>query len=343
MSPATFGKLIMNIVVLDGYTLNPGDLTWKDLESFPIYRDGLLTECTVYDRTGPKEVVPRAKDAEIVLTNKTILSSDVIKQLPKLKYIGVLATGYNVVDIEAARDRGIPVTNVPAYSTQSVAQMVFAHLLNLAQHVGAHSETVRSGRWASNPDFCYWDTPLIELAGLTMGIIGFGRIGQATAKLALAFGMKVIAYDIVTPPIVSGPEGCQFVELDDIFRVSDVVSLHCPLTPQTQNIINKERLELMKKTAFLINAGRGPLVDERALAEALNNEVIAGAGLDVLSSEPPEKDNPLLEAKNCFITPHIAWATRAARQRLLKVVVDNVASFLAGKPQNVVNGVKATA
>ncbi|HUS71855.1 MAG TPA: D-2-hydroxyacid dehydrogenase [Sedimentisphaerales bacterium] len=322
----------MNIVVLDGYTLNPGDLTWKDLEA--------LGQCTVYDRTEPKEVVPRAKDADIAITNKTMLSSDVIKQLPKLKYIGVLATGYNVVDIEAARHAGIPVTNVPAYSTPSVAQLVFAHLLNLAHHVGAHSETVRSGRWVSCVDFCYWDTPLIELAGLTMGIIGFGRIGQATAKLALAFGMKVIAYDVVTPSSV--PEGCQFVGLEDVFRSSDVVSLHCPLTPQTQNIINRECLELMKKTAFLINAGRGPLVDEQALAEALNNEEIAGAGLDVLSSEPPEEDNPLLKAKNCFITPHIAWATRAARQRLLKVVVDNVASFLAGNLQNVVNETRPT-
>ncbi|MHC4460972.1 MAG: D-2-hydroxyacid dehydrogenase [Planctomycetota bacterium] len=322
----------MNIVVLDGYTLNPGDLTWKDLES--------LGQCTVYDRTGPKEVVPRATNAGIVLTNKTVLSSDVIKQLPKLKYIGVLATGYNIVDAEAARGRSIPVTNVPAYGTQSVAQMVFAHLLNLTQHVGHHAETVSSGRWTSNPDFCYWDTPLIELAGLTMGIIGFGRIGQATAKLALAFGMKVITYDIVTPSSIY--KGCQFVELDDIFRVSDVISLHCPLTPQTKNIINKERLELMKKTAYLVNTSRGPLVDEQALAEALNNEGIAGAGLDVLSSEPPEKNNPLLKAKNCSITPHIAWATRAARERLLKVVVDNVASFLAGRCQNVVNGVKAT-
>ncbi len=321
------------IVVLDGYTLNPGDLTWKNLKA--------LGQCTVYDRTEPKEVLSRVKDAEIVLTNKTVLSSDVIKKLPKLKYIGVLATGYNVVDIEAARDRGIPVTNIPAYSTRSVAQMVFAHLLNLAQHVGHHAETVRSGRWTFNPDFCYWDMPLIELAGLTMGIIGFGRIGQATAKLALAFGMKVIAYDIVTPSSI--PEGCQFVELDDIFRFSDVISLHCPLRPQTKNIINKEHLELMKKTAFLVNTSRGPLVDEQALAEALNNERIAGAGLDVLSLEPPEKNNPLLKAKNCFITPHIAWATRAARERLLKIAVDNVASFLEGKPQNVVNGVRVTA
>ena len=334
------------IVVLDGYTLNPGDLTWKDLEA--------LGQCIIYDRTDPKEVVPRAKDAEIVLTNKTALSSDAIKQLPKLKYIGVLATGYNIVDTETARTRSIPVTNVPAYSTQSVAQMVFAHLLKLTQHVAHHAETVRCGRWTrasqsrtSNPDFCYWDMPLIELAGLTMGIIGFGRIGQAVAKLALTFGMKVIAYDIVTPSNI--PEGCQFVELDDIFRISDVVSLHCPLAPpprgvppgKTKNIINKERLERMKKTAFLINTSRGPLVDEQALAQALNNERIAGAGLDVLSEEPPSKNNPLLKAKNCFITPHIAWATRAARERLLQVAVDNVASFLAGKPQNIVNGVRA--
>ena len=325
-------KLMKKIIVLDGYTLNPGDLTWKDLKA--------LGQCTVYDRTPPQEVVPRAEDAEIVLTNKTVLSSDVIEQLPTLKYIGVLATGYNVVDVEAARDRGILVTNVPTYSTQSVAQMVFAHLLNLAQRVGHHAQTVKSGRWTSNPDFCYWDMPLIELAGLTMGIIGFGRIGQATAKSALSFGMKVIAYDIVTPS--SMPEVCQFVGLEDVFRNSDVVSLHCPLTPQTRNIVNKQRLTLMKKTAFLINTSRGPLVDEQALAQALNNQRIAGAGLDVLSLEPPEKDNPLLKAENCFITPHIAWATRAARERLLKVAVDNVASFLAGKPQNVVNEARPT-
>ena len=321
----------MNIVVLDGYTLNPGDLTWKGLKS--------LGRCTVYDRSAPDEVAPRAKDAEIVLTNKTILSSAVIKQLPKLKYIGVLATGHNIVDVEAARDLGIPVTNVPAYGTQSVAQMVVAHILNFTQHVGHHAETVRAGRWTSNPDFCYWDMPLIELAGLTMGIIGFGRIGQATAKLALAFGMKVVAHDIVTPPMYRG----QFVELDEVFRVSDVISLHCPLTPRTENIIDAERLAMMKKTAFLVNTSRGPLVDEQALAEALNNETIAGAGLDVLSEEPPAENTALLKAKNCCITPHIAWATRAARERLLQVAVDNVASFLAGRSQNVVNGVKATA
>ena len=315
------------IAVLDGFTLNPGDLSWKGLKA--------LGQCTVYDRTGPEDVLSRAEGAEIILTNKTILSSDVIKQLPALKYIGVLATGYNVVGIEAANDHCIVVTNVPAYSTPSVAQLVFAHLLNLAHHVGHHAQTVRSGRWASSVDFCYWDTSLIELTSLTMGIIGFGRIGQTTAKLAQAFGMKVIVYDIMKPSNM--PRDCQFVELDDVFRKSDVLTLHCPLTPQTEKIVNSRRLALMKKTAFLINTGRGPLVDEQALADALNNAKIAGAGLDVLSSEPPKKDNPLLQAKNSFITPHIAWATQAARQRLMKVVVDNVAAFLAGNPQNVVN------
>jgi glycerate dehydrogenase len=314
------------IVVLDGYTLNPGDLSWESLKA--------LGECIVYDRTDPHDVLSRAEGAEIILINKTVLSSDIIGQLPNLKYIGVLATGYNVLDVEAAHERGIVVTNVPAYSTPSVGQLVFAHLLNLAHRIGHHAETVRRGRWSSSPDFCYWDTPLIELSGLILGTIGFGRIGRTTAKLALSFGMKVIAYDIIEP---SGmPKGCQLVGLEDVFRDSDVVSLHCPLTYQTEKIVNKERLALMKKTAFLINTGRGLLVDEQALAEALNNERIAGAGLDVLSSEPPEKDNPLIKAKNCFITPHIAWATRAARERLLKVVVGNVAAYLAGKPQNVV-------
>ncbi|MBW7991282.1 MAG: D-2-hydroxyacid dehydrogenase [Planctomycetes bacterium] len=320
----------MNIVVLDGYTLNPGDLTWKDLES--------LGQCTVYDRSAPEEVAPRAKNSEIILTNKTVLSSDTIKQLPKMKYIGVLATGYNIVDIETAHDKDIPVTNVPTYGTQSVAQMVFAHLLNFTLHAAHHAQTVRSGRWTSNPDFCYWDTPLIELAGLTMGIIGFGRIGRATAKLALAFGMNVIFYDIAKPSSI--PQGCQSAGLDDIFRTSDIISLHCPLTSDTKKIINRERLELMKKTAFLINTSRGPLIDDQALAEALNNDMIAGAGLDVLSEEPPGENNPLLKARNCCITPHISWATISARKRLLKVAVDNVASFLTGKPHNVVNGVK---
>ncbi|MCK5642485.1 MAG: D-2-hydroxyacid dehydrogenase, partial [Gammaproteobacteria bacterium] len=273
--------------------------------------------------------------AAIVLTNKTMLSADTIKRLDDLRYIGVLATGYNVVDATAAGVRGIPVTNVPTYGTDSVAQMVFAHLLNLSQNVAHHGQTVRDGRWNSCQDFCYWDTPLIELAGLVMGIIGFGRIGRATARLATAFGMKVIAYDTVAPPQIA--EGCKMVPLDEVLQRADVISLHCPLTPETEKLMNGERLAMMKKTALLINTSRGPLIDEQALADALNSEQIAGAGLDVLSVEPPEEGNPLLAARNCHITPHIAWATLAARGRLLNVAVDNIRAYLAGKPQNVVN------
>ena len=315
------------IVVLDGFTLNPGDLSWEGLEE--------LGECSYYERSSPEEVMKRAAGAEIILVNKIALSSDMIERLSSLKYIGVTATGYNIVDIEAARRRGIPVTNVPTYGTDSVAQMVFAHLLNLTQNVAHHVQTVRDGRWCSSEDFCYRDTPLIELAGLTMGIIGFGRIGRATAKLALAFGMKVIAYDVKPPKKM--PEGCRPAKLQDVFRLADVVSLHCPLTPQTQNLVNKRNLALMKKTAFLINTSRGPLIDEQALADALNDSQIAGAGLDVLTSEPPDERNPLLGARNCHITPHIAWATRAARNRLLNEAVENVAAYLADKPRNVVN------
>jgi len=317
----------MHIVVLDGCTLNPGDLSWQPLEA--------LGTCAIHDRTPPDQVVWRAADADIVLTNKTVLSRQVIGQLPRLKYVGVLATGYNIVDVEAARERNIPVTNVPTYGTPSVAQMVFTHLLNLALHVGHHAQTVAQGRWSASSDFCYWDYPLVELAGLTMGIVGFGRIGRATAALARAFGMRVLVYDVVAPAAVV--EGVEFVELDRLFRTSDVVSLHCPLTPQTRNLVNAERLALMKPSAMLINTSRGPLVDEWALAAALGAGRIAGAGLDVLSSEPPEPDNPLLRARNCYITPHIAWATKAARQRLLTAVVENIAAFLAGRPQNVVN------
>ena len=315
------------IVVLDGYTLNPGDLSWDGLRA--------LGACMVYDRTPPADIVARAGQAEIALTNKTELPADVIEALANLRYVGVLATGYNVVDIDAARHRGIIVTNVPAYSTRSVAQMVFAHLLNLALHIGPHAQTVSGGAWSSQPDFCYWETPLIELAGLTMGIVGFGRIGRATAEIALAFGMEVIAYDIDPP--TNAPRRCRFVELDEVFRQSDVVSLHCPLTSKNRRLVNEQRLAMMKEGAFLINTSRGPLIDEQALAQVLNDGRIAGAGLDVLTSEPPEKDNPLLSAKNCFITPHISWATHAARRRLLKVAIENVAAFLAGTPQNVVN------
>ncbi len=320
---------MMKIVVLDGYTLNPGDLSWKDLES--------LGECTVYDRTAPKDIVRRAGEAQIILTNKTVLSADSVESLAKLRYIGVLATGYNIVDIEAARKRSIPVCNVPSYATASVAQMVFAHLLNLALHVDHHARTVRDGRWTTSVDFCYWDTPLAELEGLTMGIVGFGGIGRATAKLALAFGMKVIACDVTE--LSNMPEGCEAAELNEVFAKADVLSLHCPLTPQTEKLVNAERLSLMKPTAFLINTSRGPLVDEQALADALNSGKLAGAGVDVLSTEPPPKKNPLLNAKNCQITPHIAWASQAARGRLLSIAIENVAAFVAGKPQNVVNGV----
>lgn len=317
----------MHIVVLDGYTLNPADLSWDELKG--------LGTCAIFDRSRPEEVVPRALDAEVVLVNKVVLARELIRQLPKLRYIGVLATGHNVVDSQAARERGIPVTNVPTYGTQSVAQMVFAHLLNLTQHVGHHGRTVAEGRWTACEDFCYWDYPLVELAGLTMGVVGFGRIGRATARLAVAFGMEVLACDPVLPAAV--PEGVEIVELDAIFRLSDVVSLHCPLTPETQQLVDRRRLALMKTSAFLINTSRGPLVDEQALAAALGSGGIAGAGLDVLSVEPPPPDNPLLRAENCFVTPHIAWATRAARERLLRTVVENLSAFLEGRPQNVVN------
>jgi len=319
----------MKIVILDGYTLNPGDLSWEPIQQ--------LGELVVYDRTPPEQVVQRAAEAEIVLTNKAIVSRSAIEQLPRLRYIGVLATGYNIVDIDAARDRGILVTNVPAYATQSVAQAVFAHLLNLAHHTAEHAQGVRAGRWSDCPDFCYWDWPLVDLAGLTMGIIGFGRIGQAVARIAQAFQMQVLAYDANPELKNSLSSGVEWAELDDLFGRSDVVSLHCPLTRQNERLVNAQRLALMKPTALLINTSRGALIDEVALAEALNRGQIAGAGLDVLSVEPPPADHPLLSARNCYITPHQAWATKAARQRLLQTAADNIRAFLAGQPQNVVN------
>ncbi|MCX5648287.1 MAG: D-2-hydroxyacid dehydrogenase [Planctomycetota bacterium] len=315
----------MKIVVLDGYTMNPGDLSWEDLEG--------LGECTVYERTPPESVVERAAGAEVVLTNKVVLDGAVMARLPALKYIGVLATGYNVVDTAAARERGIVVTNVPAYSTRSVAQLVMALVLELAHHVGHHARTVREGRWTASKDFAYWDWPLVELEGLVMGIVGFGRTGRAVAELARAFGMRVLVH-ARTP---TAEPGVEFVDLATLLRRSDVVSLHCPLTPETEGLVNAKRLALMKPTAFLINTSRGPVVNERDLADALNSGRIAGAGLDVLSTEPPKADNPLLAAKNCFITPHFAWATRAARERMMKTVVANVRAFLAGRPQNVVS------
>ncbi len=317
---------MMRIVVLDGFTLNPGDLSWNELRS--------LGDCKIHDRSSAADVVQHAADAEIVLTNKTVLNRDQILALPKLKYIGVLATGYNIVDVAAARERKIPVTNVPTYGTQSVAQHTFALLLELTQHAGHHAQTVRDGRWTKSPDFCYWDYPLVELDGLTMGIVGLGRIGKAVAGLAAAFGMSVLATSS-TPR--QPPPGIQCVDLETLFRQSDVVSLHCPLTAQTRNLINKTTLALLKPTAFLLNTSRGPLIDEQALAEALNAGQIAGAAVDVLSVEPPPADNPLLGAKNCIVTPHSAWATRAARSRLMQIAVANIRAFLSGRLENVVN------
>lgn len=317
----------MRIVVVDGATLNPGDLSWEAL--------GALGAYEVHPHSTPAEALARCRDAEAVITNKVVFDRATIAALPELKYIGVTATGYNTIDTEAAGSRGIAVTNVPTYGTASVAQMVFALLLELTQHVGHHSGTVREGRWARSENFCYWDFPLVELAGLTMGIVGCGRIGQATARLADAFGMKVIGYDTV--PFTSGKVPIAPVGLDELFSQSDVVSLHCPLTPATAGLVNAARLACMKKTAFLINTSRGPLIDEGDLAAALNSGRIAGAGVDVLSVEPPKPDNLLVTARNCVITPHIAWATRSARQRLLQTSIDNLGAYAAGTPQNVVS------
>ena len=316
----------IHIVILDGYALNPGDLSYDCLRQFG--------ELTVYDRTAPEELISRAIDADALLTNKVVLGEKEFAQLPRLRYIGVQATGYNVVDVEAARRHGITVTNIPAYSTASVAQMVMAHLLNIAQRVGYYAEQNRSGRWATNPDFCYWDTPLIELADKQMGIIGFGRTGSAVAHLARAFGMKVAVY--TSKPQEELPEGILKMSLEELFRTSDVVSLHCPLTPTTHHLVNAERLALMKPTAILINTARGPIIDEQALADALNSAKIYAAGIDVLTEEPPRQGSPLLSARNCFVTPHIAWATLEARTRLLKICEENLRAFVEGSPQNVV-------
>lgn len=314
----------MKIVVLDGYTLNPGDLSWEELRS--------LGEVEIYDRTPEDETVNRASGAEIILTNKTLLMAGDIEKLPGLKYIGVLATGYNVVDIEAARQHGIIVTNVPAYSTMSVAQHVFALILEFFNGICSLSDGVRNGRWSSSIDFCYWDKPLTELAGLTIGIVGFGRIGKAVAVIAEAFGMKVI---VNGRNEVSGYENHT---VEELLKRSDIVTLHCPLTPETKGMINSDRLRLMKRSALLINSARGPLVIEKDLSDALNDGIIAGAALDVLSVEPPPEDHPLLSARNCIITPHVAWASFAARNRLMKIAVENVRHFLDGKPLNVVSG-----
>jgi len=318
----------MKITVLDGYTLNPGDLSWNELKK--------LGDCKIYDRTPSAQTVDRAKDANVVLTNKTVVSRAMMDQLPKMRYIGVLATGYNVVDIDAAREMGIPVTNVPAYGSESVAQMVFAHILNLTQRVAWHAQTVREGRWADGDDFCYWDYPLVELQGKTLGIVGLGRIGQAVSRIARGFDMKILAYDVYPPAEL--PQGIQTVKMDELLEKSDVVSLNCPLTKDNEKMISQQQLEMMKPSAYLINTSRGPLIDEQALADALNKGKIAGAGLDVLSLEPPAKDHPLYHARNCFITPHISWATQEARQRLMYIAVDNLKQYMDGKLVNVVNG-----
>jgi len=315
---------MLKIVVLDGYTANPGDLDWGPLAA--------LGTLTVHERTPAELTVARAAGAAVVLTNKVVLGARELDALPELRYVGVLATGYNVVDTAAARARGVTVCNVPAYSTLSVAQQVFALLLELTRGAGRHAALVRQGRWSTATDFCFWDSPQVELDGLTMGIVGFGAIGQAVARIALAFGMQVV---VTTPhPDAARWPEVAFVDLDRLFATADVVSLHCPLTEATQGMVDAARLARMKATAFLINTGRGLLVDEAALAAALHAGQIAGAGLDVLTREPPPADNPLLTAPNCVITPHLAWATAAARQRLLDVAIDNVRAFLAGKPQN---------
>ena len=318
----------MHIVVLDGYALNPGDLSWKGLE--------LLGDVTVYDRTPADQIYERAKEAEVLLTNKTPLSAEMLSRLPRLRYVGVLATGYNVVDVKAARELGIAVTNVPAYSTPSVVQMTFSLLFALCTRVQEHSQAVREGKWCRSKDFCFWDYPLVEVSGKTLGIIGFGSIGRQVAEVALALGMQVVAYSRTVKTDFSHPR-FSWVSLDELFAVSDVVSLHCPLFPETKQIINKANLSQMKPTAFLLNTARGGLVAEQDLADALHNGIIAGAGLDVLTEEPVNPNNPLLTAQNCVITPHIAWATAEARARLMEIAVSNLASFAEGKPVNVVN------
>ena len=315
----------MKIVVLDGHAANPGDLSWKELQS--------LGDCTIYDRTLPEEVMQRAHDAEVLLTNKTVLGREHIEALPALKYIGVLATGYNVVDVEAARERGIVVTNIPAYSTDSVAQLVFAHILNIAQQVQYHAGEVRRGRWTQSPDFCFWDTPLLELRDKKIGIIGLGHTGYKTARIAIGFSMQVMAYTSKShfqlPPEIRKADS-----LEQLFAECDIISLHCPLTEATRSLVNARRLALMKPSAILINTARGPLVDEQALADALNEGRIFAAGVDVLSTEPPRADNPLLTARNCYITPHIAWASTAARQRLMQIMTDNLRGWMDGKVIN---------
>lgn len=316
----------MKIVVLDVHPIYPEAGVWEWLAPYGEY--------VVYPRTCAEDTVARCADADVVLTNKVVFGESEMARLPKLKYIGVLATGYNTIDVNAARRHGIVVTNIPAYSTRSVAQSVFAHILNITNAVGHYATDNANGRWAASEDFCYHDTPLTELDGKQMGIIGFGRTGQATAQLALAFGMQVLAY--TSKPQEALPEGVIKATLDEVFSRADIVSLHCPLTAETRGLVNAQRLERMKPEAILINTSRGPVVDEQALADALNAGRIRAAGLDVMCQEPPRADCPLITARNCFLTPHIAWATCEARQRLLKICQQNLEAFAQGKPINVV-------
>ncbi len=320
----------MKIVVLDGYTLNPGDLSWEGLQAFG--------DCTIHDRVdqAPASVIAAIGDAEIIFTNKTLLPKAVLDETPSVKYIGVLATGYNVVDVEAAKANGIAVTNIPTYGTAAVAQFTFALLLEMCHHVGAHNDAVQQGAWTKCPDFCFWNYPLIELAGKTMGFIGFGRIGQATAAIAQAMGMSVLAYNRSQDPSLES-ETCRYVSLDELFAQSDVVSLHCPLFENTQGIINKDSIAKMKDGVMIINTSRGPLVVEQDLADALNSGKVGYAAVDVVSKEPIAADNPLLKAKNCIITPHHAWAPKESRIRLMNIALENLAAFLKGEPVNVVN------
>lgn len=320
----------MKIVVLDGYTLNPGDLDWTGLEG--------MGEVTVYDRTSLtdiQEIIDRIGEAEIVFTNKTPLSREVFEVCKNIKFIGVLATGYNVVDVNAAREKNIPVTNIPTYGTDAVGQFAIALLLEICHHIGHHDQVVHEGAWEKNPDWCFWDYPLIELAGKTMGIIGFGRIGQSAGRIAKAMGMKVLAYDEYSNE--SGKEIAQYVSLEELLAESDVISVHCPLFPSTEGIICKENIEKMKDGVIILNNSRGPLVVEQDLADALNSGKVYAAGVDVVSTEPIKGDNPLLRAKNCIITPHISWAPKESRLRLMNIAIDNLKAFLSGNPVNVVN------
>lgn len=312
----------MKICILDGYSLNPGDLDWSPVER--------LGDVTLFDRTPADKIVERAADADIVLTNKVPFSADTLRQLPRLRFICVLATGYNIIDTEAAARQGVVVANIPAYSTMSVAQMVFAHILNITNHVTSYAREVADGKWTNCPDFCFWDSALTELAGKTMGIVGLGNTGMATARIAVAMGMKVVAMTSKSADTL--PEGITPAPLDDVLASADVVSLHCPLTPSTRHLINAASIAKMKPSAILINTGRGPLVDEQAVADALNGGRLAAFGADVLSQEPPRGDNPLLSARNCFLTPHIAWATLEARTRLMSTATENVRQFIAGEP-----------